>query len=98
MKLLEMSNSGGMEPEETTSSSQTGTPVDGWGHQTTFKIFYFKFFLCKTNAGKNVVNTEKKTSEHLEAQLGIHPITQTLCRHKTLTLLKILCFACSTGD
>jgi hypothetical protein len=36
--LAGMPNNGEMESEETTSSSQTGPPVKGWGHQPTCKL------------------------------------------------------------
>ena len=36
--LEEMSNCWDMEPEETTSSSQTGPTVEGWRHQPTLKL------------------------------------------------------------
>jgi hypothetical protein len=37
--LAEIPNSEDMEPEEITSSSQTGPPMEGWGHQLTYKTF-----------------------------------------------------------
>jgi hypothetical protein len=47
--LAEMSNSGEMEPEEPTSSRQTGPPVEVWQHQPTFKTFDSDLFLSKRN-------------------------------------------------
>jgi hypothetical protein len=49
--LNKMPNSGEIEPEETTSSSQTGLSVERWRHQHTFKIFNPELFLSKRNAG-----------------------------------------------
>ena len=49
--LAEMPNSGDMEPEETTSSSQTGPPTGEWGHQPSYKTFYPKLLLSKGNSG-----------------------------------------------
>jgi hypothetical protein len=49
--LAEMPNSGDMEPEETTSSSQTGPPVEGWGHQLTYKTLDPKLVLSQRTAG-----------------------------------------------
>jgi hypothetical protein len=50
--------------EETTSSSQTGPPVEGWGYQPTYKIFDPKLFLSKRKAGtKNAAETEGMTNE-----------------------------------
>ena len=40
-----------MEPEEVTSSSQAGTPVEQWRHQPTHKTFNPKFILSTRNAG-----------------------------------------------
>jgi hypothetical protein len=51
MKLAEIPNSGDKEPEEITSSSQTGSPVEGWGHQSTYKTYDPKLILSKRNAG-----------------------------------------------
>lgn len=45
--LVKMPKSMDMEPEETTSSSQTGSLVEGWGHQSTFKTFDLKLLLSK---------------------------------------------------
>jgi hypothetical protein len=42
--LAEMLNSGGMKPEETTSSKQTGPSVSGSGHQPTFKYLTHNYF------------------------------------------------------
>ena len=44
-------NSRDMEPEEPTSSSQTGPLVEGWGHQPTYKTLNPKLLPCKRNAG-----------------------------------------------
>jgi hypothetical protein len=49
-----MPERGDMEPEETTSSSQTGLPVEEWGHQPTYKTFDPKLLLSKRNAGTKV--------------------------------------------
>lgn len=37
--LMKMPNSGNMESEETTSSSQSGLTVEGWGYQPAYKTF-----------------------------------------------------------
>ena len=55
-----MLNSGDMALEETTSSSQTGPPVEGWGHQPTYKTFDPKLVLSKRNA---VGETEQRLKE-----------------------------------
>ena len=39
------------QPEETTSSCQSGLPVEGWGHQPTYNAFDSKLVLSKRNAG-----------------------------------------------
>jgi hypothetical protein len=39
MLLVKMSNNGEKKPEDTTSSSQSGPPVEGRGPQPTLKIF-----------------------------------------------------------
>ena len=49
--LAKISNSGDMEPEETTSGSQTGRPVERWGHQSTYKTLDPKLLLSKRNSG-----------------------------------------------
>ena len=48
--LAEMPNSGNMEPEETTSRSQIGPLVKGWGHEPTHKTFDPKLVQSKRNA------------------------------------------------
>ena len=48
--LEEMLNSWDMEPEETSSSSQSGLTVERWGHQPTYKTFDPKLVLSKRNA------------------------------------------------
>ena len=45
--LAKMSNSG---DKETSSNSQTGTPVEKWGHQPIYKTFDPKFFLSNRNS------------------------------------------------
>ena len=50
--LTKMPNSGHMEPGETTSSSQTGSLVEGWGHQLTYKTFDPNLFLSKEMHGQ----------------------------------------------
>jgi hypothetical protein len=64
--LAEMPNSKNMEPEETTSSSQTGLPVEGWGYQSTYKTFDPKLLLSKRNAGTKMEQRLKEwqTSDH----------------------------------
>ena len=47
MTLAEMPNSGDMGPEETTSRSQTGSPMEEWGNQPTYTIFDLKSVLSK---------------------------------------------------
>jgi hypothetical protein len=60
MTLAEMPNSGDMDPEETTSSSQTRLTVERWGYQPTYKIFNTKLLLLlsKRNSGTNGAETE----------------------------------------
>jgi hypothetical protein len=48
------------EPEETISSSQRGSLVEGWGHQPTYKTFDQKLVLSKRNA---VGETEQRLKE-----------------------------------
>ena len=50
MTLAKMPNSGDIEPEETTSSTQTGPSVERQGHQPTYKTFNPKLLLSKRNA------------------------------------------------
>lgn len=52
--LAEMPNIWAMEPEETTSRSQTGPrpPVEGWVYQPTYKTFDQNLFLSKRNSGE----------------------------------------------
>jgi hypothetical protein len=45
--LTESPNSWDIEPEEPTSSSQTGPAVEQWGHQPTYKSFDQKLVLSK---------------------------------------------------
>ena len=45
MTLAEMPKSGEVEPKETTTSRQTGSPMDRWGHQPTLKMFDTELFL-----------------------------------------------------
>jgi hypothetical protein len=49
--IAEMTNSGNLETEEITYSSQTGPQVEEWRHQTTYKTFNAKLILSKRNAG-----------------------------------------------
>jgi hypothetical protein len=51
MTLTKMPNSGEMKPEETTSSRLTEPPVEGSGHQPTFKSFDPELILSKRIAG-----------------------------------------------
>jgi hypothetical protein len=50
--LTVISSSGEMEHEETTSTRQSGPPVDRCPHQPTFKIFDPEFFLKETQGQK----------------------------------------------
>jgi hypothetical protein len=62
--LAKMPNRGNIEPKETTSSSQTGSPVDRWRHKSTYKTFDPKLFLSKRNAGtKNGAETEEMANQ-----------------------------------
>jgi hypothetical protein len=45
--LSKMTNSRDMEPEETTSSSWAGPPVDGWGHQPTLQFLTLNYSCLK---------------------------------------------------
>ena len=63
--LVEMTNSAEMEPEQSTSSRQTGTTVEGQGYQPTCKTFDLGLFLSKRNAGTKM---EKRLKES-------HPVT-----------------------
>ena len=45
MTLVEMPKSGEMKHVETISSCYKGPPVEGWGHQPTFKFFDLELFL-----------------------------------------------------
>jgi hypothetical protein len=58
--LAEISNSGEMEPEETTSRSYTWPPLEGWGHQPTFKFCEPELFLSKRNAGTKMEHRLKE--------------------------------------
>jgi hypothetical protein len=66
--LAKMLNSGDIEPEVTTSSSQAEHPVEGWGHQTTYKTFDPKLTLSKTNAGTKM---EQRVNEWLTSDRPI---------------------------
>ena len=46
-----MLNSWDVEHGETTSSSQTEHPAEGWGHQPTYKSLTQNLVLSKINAG-----------------------------------------------
>ena len=79
---------GDMEPEEATSCSQAGTPVELQEHQPTHETFNLKFTLSRKNAG-------------MEQRLGKWPTNNPpnlrpilLEKHQSLTLLMILCYAC----
>ena len=76
---------GDMEPEEATSCSQAGTPVELQEHQPTHETFNLKFTLSRKNAG-------------MEQRLGKWPTNNPpnlrpilLEKHQSLTLLMILC-------
>jgi hypothetical protein len=59
VSLAKMPQSKDMEPE-TTSSSQTGPWVDGWGHQPIYKTCNPKL-LQKRNAGSKMEQIEGMT-------------------------------------
>jgi hypothetical protein len=61
-----------MEPEETTSSSQTGPPVEGGGHQTTYKSFDPKLVLSKRNSGTKIEQRLKEWP--ISGQVILKPI------------------------
>lgn len=50
-----------LQPAETSSSSLTGLPFAGWGHQLTFKIFEPRIFFFKKYRDKNGAKTEWMT-------------------------------------
>jgi hypothetical protein len=58
--LAEILNIWDMEPEETTSSSQIGSTVEGWRHQPTYKTFEPKLVLSKRNAGTKMEQRVKE--------------------------------------
>jgi hypothetical protein len=86
--LAKMPNSGDMESEETTSSSQMGSWVEEWGHQPTYKVFYPKLVLSKRNAGT------KMETKGMADQWLAHFETLPMGRHQSLTLLMMLYCAC----
>jgi hypothetical protein len=61
-----MPNSGDIEPEETTSSTQTGPSVERQGHQPTYKTFNPKLLLSKRNAETKM---EQRLKEWLNGAL-----------------------------
>ena len=75
MSLAERPNSWDVEPEETTSSSQTGHPVEGWGHQPTYKTFDPKLVLSKRNAGTKM---EQRLNKWLtsDCHFETHPMSR----------------------
>ena len=59
-----MPYSGEMEPEETTSSRQTLSRVEGWGHPPIFKNFNLELFLSKGRTGtKTGAETEERATQ-----------------------------------
>jgi hypothetical protein len=58
---LSFNDQGGLiKPEEISSSSWTGFAREGWGHQSTCKIFGPEMFLFKRNAGTKMKQTLKE--------------------------------------
>jgi hypothetical protein len=59
-----MPNSRDMEPEGTTSRSQTRPSVADWPHQPTYKTFKTKLLLFKRNSGiKNGIKIEETADQ-----------------------------------
>jgi hypothetical protein len=75
--LAKMPNSGTMEPEYITSSSQIGPPVEELGHQPTFKIIDPKLFLSKRNAGTKMEQRPKEWLTSNQPNLGSIPWVDT---------------------
>ena len=73
MTLDEIHNGEKMEPEESTSSIYTGSPLEGWGHLPIFKIFDSELFLSKRNAGTKVEQRLKERPSSEQADLGPIP-------------------------
>jgi hypothetical protein len=71
--LAEMSNSRYMEPEETTSSSQTGSLGKEWDHQPTYKIFSPKLLLSERNEGTKMEQRMKERLSSDQPNLGSIP-------------------------
>jgi hypothetical protein len=77
MTSAEISNSGDLEPEETTSSRHTGPPVEGWRHQPTYKIFDPKLLLFKGNIRTKMEQRLKKWPTNDWPNLGSMPWVST---------------------
>jgi hypothetical protein len=89
MTLAKMLNSGEIETEETTSSRQTGSPVEGWDHQPTFKMFDPELFLSKRNVGTKM---EQRLKERLSNDLpNLGPIPWVGTKPDTITDATLCC-------
>jgi hypothetical protein len=55
-----MLNNRDMQPEEATTFSQAGSPVEGYGHQPIHKTLDPTFVLSKRSAGTNMEQRLKK--------------------------------------
>ena len=71
--FAEIPNTGDVEPEELTSSSQIGPLVDRWGHQPTFNIFDPELFLSKRIAGPNMDQRLKELPTSDQPKFGSIP-------------------------
>jgi hypothetical protein len=60
MALVEMSTSGEMEPEETTSSRHTGIPVKRWATHPSSEFLTQNFSCLRGIQGQNGAETEGK--------------------------------------
>jgi hypothetical protein len=81
---------GDMEPEEDTSCSQVGTPVERQGHQPTYKTFHPKCIQSTRNVGmEDGAETDRMANQQLA-----QPETHSMGKHQSLTLLMILCYTC----
>lgn len=92
VNLAEMPNSGETGPEEPTTNSQTGSPEEGSGHQSTYKTFNPKLVLSKNIQGpkgsRDCRNSWSLTGPIWDPSQG---------RAQALPPQWMLCWACRQG-
>jgi hypothetical protein len=81
---------GDIKPKEAISCGEAGTSVELQRYQHTHKTFNPKCILSTRNAGIG----DGAETEGIVNQLETYPIY----KHQSLTLLMILCYACSQGS